>query len=260
MQTTSAPRLAVLGAGGVAVVLAGLVLIAVVGGKEDVCHPGPGAIRVIAESSYSGLKLAQASAPEIAPQAAQAAAESCARLSAAVASNQPESDLKLREETLTPRKPKAPDRTPQVRKLRRQADRILRESLLDPLRRTRYTEGSPLYGMILATARHVDAADAPAGCNVYISDGIAIEVLFSGIVDMRRAQATPDEQAGLRELVGHLKPLRGGVVAVLGAGGDSDLGTDRLLRAQQAFETTMKQAGITPVWSRSTDLPKRCRS
>lgn len=258
-MNTTRPSLTTLVAGGVAATIGGIALMAAIGGKEDVCWPGPAAIRVVAESSYSGLELAQASAPKVAPQAASAAAESCAMLSAAVASNQPESDLELREEKLTPRKREAPDRTPQVRELREQADGVLRERLLDPLSRTKVTLGSPVYGMILATARHVAAHGAPAGCNLYISDGVAIEALFGSAIDMRRAQTTPGEQAALRELVGHLKPLRGGVVAILGAGGDSDLGPDRLLRAQKAFESTMKHAGVTPIWSRSTDVPRICR-
>jgi len=246
-------------AGVVGAALAGFVSLALLGGTEEVCRPGPGAIRLIAESSSSGLALAQASAPAVADQAAEAAAETCARLSAAVSSNQPESDLELRERSLTPAKREAPDRTPQVRELRRTADRILRERLLTPLGRTGATRGSPLYGMILATARHVDASDAPAGCNLFVSDGIAIEDLFGERIDLRHLEATAGERTALRELVGHLKPLRGGLVAVLGAGGASDLGPERLLRAQRTFEETMERAGITPVWSRSTDLPRRCR-
>jgi hypothetical protein len=243
----------------IALLIGGTTLATFIGGNEKVCRPGPGAIRVVAESSHSGLALAQVSAPEVAPEVAEAASESCASLSAAVSSGTPEADLKLREEELTPAKREAPDRTPQLRKLRKRADEVLRVQLLDPLGRAKKTHGSPIYGIILAIAQHVRAARAPAGCNIVLSDGIAIERMLGGVIDMRRPQSRPEEQAALRELVRRLRPLRGGTVAILGAGGDPDIQTDRLLRAQQVFETTMKQAGITPVWSRSTDLPKECR-
>lgn len=225
-----------------------------------ICDPGaPQVVRAVGSSSKSDLELAQRIAPDAAEEIAALAGDSCAKLEVGVTDNNPEANLVLVSVDLRPPRERAPNRKPYIDEQINRAQETLAQELgkLDSLEATR---GSPVLGTLVALADHARAAGDPAGCTAtfLLSDGFAFERVAGVQLNLYRARIPQqDIETIKRALKTLLEPLAGGVVVVMGAGGDGP-GGGAGRRAEAVLREILQAAGIELVWARATDVATRC--
>ncbi len=264
-MSTSIPKIMGRFGGLVAVGLTSLALVAC--GTEslqgaEICNDGaPKVVRAIPFTSKSDLELVRRIAPDAARKIAAFAADSCASLRVGIASNNPEADLMLQTIELRPSRERAPNREPYIKEQVPRAKKLL-DAELAKLDGMVATSGSPLLNTLVAVSNEAVAAGEPAGCTAtfLISDGFAFETIAGVRLNLYRKH-TPQQDIDRikRELAQALKPLSGGVVVVMGAGGDGP-GRGASERAEAIMREILDAARIELVWARSTDVAAGCKS
>jgi hypothetical protein len=229
--------------------------------NEQICQSGPSVVNVVSLSSTSDLALARRMAPQARPKLATVASESCATLRMGVTNNNPDGHLLLIEEALKPKRAEAPHRGPYVKKLDKTANAKIKQNIDEKLKTTTATRGSPLLGTIVAVADQARASGDQPGCTLtaILSDGYAVERIMGVTVDLYHHTMLAGDIVRLgARLKARLAPLRGGTVAVIGAGGDGP-GGDIRAHAEDIVRALLAPAGIGVIWSRSADIGRVCR-
>lgn len=228
----------------------------------DICKDGaPKVVRAIPFTSKSDLELAKRIAPDAAGEVAAFAADSCASLRVGVASNNPEADLVLHSVDLRPPRERAPNRGPYIAEQVPRARKLLNAELAK-LQEMPATAGSPLLNTLVAVSNEAVAAGEPAGCTAtfLISDGFAVETIAGVELNLYRKHIPQHNIDTIkRALKPKLKPLSGGVVVVMGAGGNGP-GGGAGERAEAVMREILDAANIELIWARSTDVSAGCRS
>ena len=222
---------------------------------------GPKVVRAIPFTSKSDLELAKRIAPDAADGIGAFAAESCASLRVGIASNNPEADLVLRSVDLRPTRERAPNRDPYIAKEVPRAKKLL-DAELAKLTDTVATAGSPVLNTLVAVSNEAVAAGDPAGCTAtfLISDGFAVETIAGVELNLYRKHIPQHEIDTIKRVVEpKLKPLSGGVVVIMGAGGDGP-GDGAGERAEAVLREILDAADIELIWARSTDVAAECPS
>lgn len=228
----------------------------------EICKEGaPKVVRAIPFTSKSDLELAKRIAPDAAGEIAAFVADSCASLRVGIASNNPEADLVLRSVDLRQTRERAPNRGPYIAEQVPRAKKLL-DAELAKLDDILATAGSPVLNTLVAVSNEAVAAGEPAGCTAtfLISDGFAVETIAGVELNLYRKHIPQhDIDTITRTVKPKLKPLSGGVVVIMGAGGDGP-GDGAGERAEAVLREILDAANVELIWARSTDVAAGCRS
>lgn len=224
-----------------------------------ICPQHNSSLVLTALTSPSDIDISKQVGPVVAHEVAQRAANSCATLSTAVADAHPESDLAMTSIELQPTVSRAPNRTPWVAELQRKGETWLAKQFLQSLHVAVAEPGSPVLTTIAAVAMQLRTAGQGGSTVIEITDGFAKErAPNGGTVDFEHPN-DPALGANLHSFVHSLRGLEGGCVMIVGAGANSSLGLQRLEQARKHIDEVLDAAGIGMAWTRSPEVPEKCR-
>ncbi|HEX8645503.1 MAG TPA: hypothetical protein VF715_01295 [Thermoleophilaceae bacterium] len=252
-------RVAIRSTAGAVVALLTAFAFAGCGEQETVCKGKPERLILVPFATSSDHKTALELAPAVADQMAARAAESCGTVGGGVANRLVESELAVELKPLEPENPKAPNRTPHVRKMKKTADRFLQDKVLGPLEATKPSGGSPFVRALTKIADELRSR-GHAGPSVIalVGDIIDIERAPSGrIIDFREREV---DREALEEFLPRLEPLAGSCVVAIGAGARSTRDPEILRQSRTLLHDLLTKAKIRFVATRSSELPATCRA
>jgi hypothetical protein len=241
--------------------LAVVVLFAGCGSTEPVCQGAPQHMVLVPSTSKSDLLIDRAQTPYVAQQVVDRTAASCGQLTAGIQNNLPEANLDLHTLWLASPIARAFNRSPEQRQLVARGVAFVKSKLLDPLKVTPATAGSPFLGALVKIGQELQAHGGSKATIVLVGDGIDLEPAPQGdglinlAADPLEGPRVATVLKRMMEFVPLLKSLAGSCVMLVGAGATNVLPDTRIRLAQQLFGQVLRRAGVGFVATRSSDLP-----
>jgi hypothetical protein len=225
--------------------------------QQLVCSGKPEHTVLVPSTSVSDYNVSLELTPAVAKQVVGRVARSCGRLTVGIQDSRPDANLELHSVKLTPEWQKAYNPKSVTRQLVEKGQAYVQERLLDPLKATKATGGSPFFAAMAKIGQELKAHAWGPATVILVGDGLVVEQSPNGKQMIRFGHKVVARDAVSR-FIPLLKDLKGSCVMLIGAGANSKLPGESIRASQQILGETVEKAEIGFVATRSPDLPPRC--